>query len=164
MLALLEPLEESILVRPIPEPKMTASGLIKPDTGKDIIGRGIVEKVGPGEQLPDGLTRRPMPVQPGDLVFFGGYNGQWVRLFGMDRLSIRASEILFRIPGEHIVTVSHPEEGTETEHLAGEPCQFCAKDAAPPAALEPTVDLEDVAARARLAELRDNLRIVGGKE
>lgn len=152
MLSLCEPLDDAILVRPIASPKRTQGGLILPDSSQETFNRGVVEKTGPGD------GEHPMPVYVGDLVFFGKFAGTWLSLFGADRLMLRASEVMLRIPAGLIGTVAHPTE--KTEHLAGEPCEVC-DGPAPAADAPPAVDADEVAATDRLRALRNGLRIAG---
>jgi chaperonin GroES len=62
----IEPLDDRVLVRRIPE----AEGLIiAPDIAKELAGRGEVLAVGPGKMMKGGW-RRPVAVNIGDIVHF----------------------------------------------------------------------------------------------
>jgi chaperonin GroES len=66
----IEPLDDRVLVRRIPE----AEGLlIAPDIAKGLAGRGEVLAVGPGKMMKGGW-RRPVAVDVGDIVHF---NSRW---------------------------------------------------------------------------------------
>lgn len=116
-------LADAVLVEPIPNPSMSAGGIILPDASQEVFGRGIVTHVGPA------VTH----VAVGDLVLFGKYAGTWLTLFGASRLSMREVELHLRIPAGTFAVVGH--EG-KFAHLLGEPCEVCTPQAQP----KPVVD------------------------
>lgn len=75
------PLGARALIKLVDPAKVTAGGIIIPDTADPERGarQGIVIEVGPGALLETG-ERRPMPVKPSDTVMFGQYSGTAVTL------------------------------------------------------------------------------------
>jgi len=65
----IQPLNNLVLIRPIPEPTTTKGGLHIPDSARDLakIRKAEVLAVGPGITLPSGETK-PIPCKPGDVV------------------------------------------------------------------------------------------------
>lgn len=117
-----------ILVRQLQSVTMTASGIFLPGTQTDEQHhRGIIERVGPGEFLPDGLARRPIDLRPGDLVYFAKFAGSHVVLDQQPRLVLMEDEVQGAIDAEHVEVVTHPEASNigEYDHLVGEPCAVC---------------------------------------
>jgi chaperonin GroES len=65
----LKPLGDRLLVQPVEEEEMTASGIVLPDTAKEKPQKGKVLAVGDGK-LEDG-KRIPLDVSEGDEVLYG---------------------------------------------------------------------------------------------
>ena len=64
-----EPLGDGVLIKPIEEEQVTASGLVLPDTAKEKPQEGKIISVGPGRLSEDG-KRVAMAVTKGDKVLF----------------------------------------------------------------------------------------------
>jgi chaperonin GroES len=69
---MLQPLNDRVLVRCIPEPPLSAI-IIMPDIARPDSTLGVIVAAGPGKRLADG-TRLPLDVKVGDLVRWGPYN------------------------------------------------------------------------------------------
>lgn len=70
---------DRILIRPLPVPKVTDSGLVIPDSAKPEtkIRDGKVLAVGPGDRLKDGTRAKPF-CRPGDKVrYTSNPNQDW---------------------------------------------------------------------------------------
>ena len=89
----IKPLGDRILVEPVEEKETKKGGIIIPDTAKEKPQQGKVVAVGPGKVL-EGGTRVEMTVKEGDLVLFGKYAGNDVRIDGDDLLIMREDDIL----------------------------------------------------------------------
>ncbi len=75
----LKPLADRVIVEPIEQEEMTASGIILPETAKEKPQEGKVLAVGPGRIDDDG-KRWPLDVKEGDKVLFAKYAGTEVKL------------------------------------------------------------------------------------
>ena len=87
------PLHDRILVQRVEETEQKVGGIIIPDTAKEKPQQGKVIAVGSGKIKDDG-TRIPMDVKPGDLILFGKYSGQEIKLDGVEYLIVREEEVL----------------------------------------------------------------------
>ena len=92
------PLRDRILVKRLEEGEQRVGGIIIPDTAKEKPQQGKVIAAGAGKIRDDG-TRQPPDVKAGDLILFGKYSGQEVRLDGEDYLIMREEEVLGVIGG-----------------------------------------------------------------
>jgi chaperonin GroES len=88
-----KPLEDRVLVKPVPAETQTASGIFLPEATKERPVRGTVVAVGPGKRLDNG-KRGDMSVRKGDTVVYGKYAGTEVEIKGDDHLILRESELL----------------------------------------------------------------------
>ena len=92
------PLHDRVLVRRIEADEKTAGGIIIPDTAKEKPQQGKVVAAGTGKVKDDGTRQRP-DVKAGDLILFGKYSGQEIKLDGEDYIIMREDEILGVIEG-----------------------------------------------------------------
>ncbi|OQS27552.1 co-chaperone GroES [Chromobacterium violaceum] len=88
----IRPLHDRIIVKRVEKVRQTASGIVIPDSAAEKPEQGEVLAVGPGKRLPDG-TLLPMQVQVGDLVLFGKYGGQTVKLNDLEYLVLREEDV-----------------------------------------------------------------------
>ncbi|AAQ60897.1 co-chaperone GroES [Chromobacterium violaceum] len=88
----IRPLHDRIIVKRVEKVRQTASGIVIPDSAAEKPEQGEVLAVGPGKRLPDG-TLLPMQVQVGDLVLFGKYGGQTVKLNDQEYLVLREEDV-----------------------------------------------------------------------
>jgi len=89
----LKPLGNRIVVEPIEQEEVTASGIVLPETAKEKPQKGTVLAVGPGDRDEDG-DRIPMDVKEGDTVLFAKYSGTEIKMDGKKLLILRESDIL----------------------------------------------------------------------
>src|SRR5689334_19606710 len=87
------PLHDRIVVRRDEEGEQQSGGIIIPDTAKEKPQRGTVIACGSGT-VKDGGARVPLDVKAGDLILFGKYGGQEIRLDGEEFLIMRENEVL----------------------------------------------------------------------
>jgi chaperonin GroES len=94
----LKPLGSRVVVEPIEQEDVTASGIVLPETAKEKPQRGKVLSVGPGDRDEDG-KRIPMDVSNGDTVLFAKYAGTEIKLDGKKLLILRESDLLAIVEG-----------------------------------------------------------------
>src|SRR6202165_613701 len=87
------PLHDRIIVRRIEEGEQKVGGIIIPDTAKEKPQQGKVIAAGNGQTKDDG-KRQPLDVKAGDLILFGKYSGQEIKLDGDEFLIMREDEVL----------------------------------------------------------------------
>jgi chaperonin GroES len=93
------PLHDRIIVHRIEEGEQRVGGIIIPDTAKEKPQQGKVIAVGSGKVKDDG-KRQPLDVKAGDLILFGKYSGQEIKLDGEEYLIMREDEVLAVLDGE----------------------------------------------------------------
>ena len=89
----LKPLGDRLVVEPMAQEEMTASGLVLPETAKEKPQEGKVVAVGPGRRDEDG-DRIAMDVSMGDTVMYAKYAGTEVKIDGTKYLIVKESDIL----------------------------------------------------------------------
>jgi len=92
------PLHDRVIVRRIEEGEQQSGGIIIPDSAKEKPQRGTVIAAGNGRMNKAG-KRVPLDVKVGDMILFGKYTSQEVKLDGVDYLILREDEILAVIDG-----------------------------------------------------------------
>jgi len=95
----LDPLSDRVVVEPIEEEEMTASGIVLPDTAKEKPQRGNIVAAGPG-RLDDDGKRVPMSVAVGDVVLYAKYAGTEVKMNNQKKVLILSEkDILAKVIG-----------------------------------------------------------------
>lgn len=89
----LKPLGDRLVVEPIEQEEMTASGLVLPETAKEKPQQGAVLAVGPGRRDDDG-KRIDMDVEVGDTVLFAKYSGTEIKIDNKKLLILKESDVL----------------------------------------------------------------------
>ena len=92
------PLHDRLIVSRIEEGEQKVGGIIIPDSAKEKPMQGKVIAAGNGKSKDDG-TRTPLDVKAGDLILFGKYSGQEIKLDGEEFLIMREDEVLAVIEG-----------------------------------------------------------------
>ena len=92
------PLHDRIIVRRLEEGEQKVGRIIIPDTAKEKPQQGKVIATGNGKVNDDG-KRVPLDVKAGDLILFGKYTSQEVKLDGEEYLIMREDEVLAVIDG-----------------------------------------------------------------
>ena len=95
----MKPLYDRVLVKRIEEKEQKKGTIIIPDTAKEKPQQGKVIAVGAGKVNEDG-KRNALDVKAGDLILFGKYSGQEIKLDGDEYLIMREDEVLAVIEGE----------------------------------------------------------------
>ena len=89
----IRPLHNRVIVQRLEEGEQKVGGIIIPDSAKEKPQRGRVIAAGDGNVNEDG-KRIPLDVKPGDLILFGKYTSQEVKLGGEEYLIMREDEVL----------------------------------------------------------------------
>ncbi len=84
----IQPLGDRVLIKPLAPEKITAGGIIIPDTAKEKPLMGKVIAVGKG------LDDKELTVKVDDTVLYGRFVGTEINLEGTDYLIMPESEIL----------------------------------------------------------------------
>jgi chaperonin GroES len=87
------PLHDRLIVSRIDEGEQKVGGIIIPDSAKEKPQQGKVLAAGNGKTKDDG-RRIALDVKPGDLILFGKYSGQEIKLDGEEFLIMREDEVL----------------------------------------------------------------------
>ena len=89
----LVPLHDRIVIEPVVQEEVLASGIVIPDTAKEKPQQGKVLAAGNGKTKDDG-KRIPLDVKEGDTILFGKYSGQEIKIDGEEHLIMREDEVL----------------------------------------------------------------------
>ena len=92
------PLHDRIIVQRLEEGEQRIGGIIIPDSAKEKPQQGKVMAVGSGKVKDDG-KRIALDVKAGDLILFGKYSGQEIKVDGEEYLIMREDEVLGVIDG-----------------------------------------------------------------
>jgi chaperonin GroES len=95
----IRPLHDRIIVQRLEEGEQKIGGIIIPDTAKEKPQQGRVIAAGNGKVNDEG-KRIPLDVKAGDLILFGKYTSQEVKLDGEEYLIMREDEVLAVIDGD----------------------------------------------------------------
>ena len=88
----IKPLYDRVVIKRMEEEKMSAGGIVIPDTATEKPIKGEIVAVGEGKALDNGSLRAPK-VKVGDKVLFGKYSGTEVKLDGSDLLVVKEDDI-----------------------------------------------------------------------
>ena len=89
----LRPLHDRVIVKRMEEERMSAGGIVIPDSATEKPVRGQVLAVGNGKILDNG-EKRPLDISVGDTVLFGKYSGTEVKVEGEEILVMREEDIM----------------------------------------------------------------------
>ena len=92
------PLHDRLIIQRLEEGEQKVGGIIIPDTAKEKPQQCRVIAAGTGKVKDDGTRQRP-DVNAGDLILFGKYSGQEIKLEGGEYLIMREDEVLGVIEG-----------------------------------------------------------------
>ena len=93
----IKPLYDRVVIKRMEEEKLSAGGIVIPDSATEKPIKGEVVAVGTGKVLDNGQLRAPQ-VKVGDKVLFGKYSGTEVKLDGQELLVVKEDD-LFAILG-----------------------------------------------------------------
>ena len=89
----LRPLHDRVIVKRMEEERMSAGGIVIPDSATEKPIRGEVLAVGNGKILENG-EKRALDINVGDTVLFGKYSGTEVKVEGEELLVMREEDIM----------------------------------------------------------------------
>ena len=89
----IRPLHDRLIVRRLAEGEQKHGRIIIPDTAREKPQQGKVIAAGNGKVKENG-KRVPLDVKKGDLILFGKYTSQEVKLDGEEYLILREDEVL----------------------------------------------------------------------
>ena len=89
----LKPLGDRLIVEPIEQEELTASGIVLPETAKEKPMQGKVLAIGPGVRKEDG-SRIAMDVSTGDTALYAKYAGTEVKIENKKYLILKETDIL----------------------------------------------------------------------
>lgn len=88
----IRPLQDRVVVRRTEEETTSAGGIVLPGSAAEKPAQGEVLAVGPGKRLENGDTQ-PVDVKVGDVVVFGKYSSNTVKIGDEELLILGESEI-----------------------------------------------------------------------
>lgn len=94
----LRPLHDRVIVKRMEEERMSAGGIVIPDSATEKPSRGEVLAVGNGKILENG-DKRALDIKVGDQVLFGKYSGTEVKVDGEELLVMREEDIMAVVEG-----------------------------------------------------------------
>ena len=94
----LRPLHDRVIIKRLEEEKISAGGIVIPDSAAEKPIRGEVIAAGNGKILEDGKVR-PVGVKAGEKVLFGKYSGTEVKVDGEELLVMREEDLMAVIDG-----------------------------------------------------------------
>ena len=92
-MAKFKPLYDRVLVERLEAEEKTAGGLIIPDTAKEKPMKGKVVAVGDGTRNENGQLI-PLKVKEGDIIVFGKWAGNEVKIDNTEYLVVKESDIV----------------------------------------------------------------------
>jgi chaperonin GroES len=94
----IRPLHDRVIVRRMEEERLSAGGIVIPDSAAEKPIQGEIMAVGKGKVLDNGEVR-PLELKVGDKVLFGKYSGTEVKIAGEQILVMREEDIMGVIEG-----------------------------------------------------------------
>ncbi len=94
----LKPLGSRLVVEPLEQEDVTASGIVLPETAKEKPQKGKILSTGPGDRDEKG-ARIPLDVKTGDTVLFAKYSGTEIKIDQKKLLILKESDVLAIVEG-----------------------------------------------------------------
>ncbi|MFT4886871.1 MAG: chaperonin GroES [Pseudohongiellaceae bacterium] len=101
----LRPLSDRVVVRRLEPETISAGGIVIPDSASEKPNQGEVLAVGPGLRLENGKVE-PVAVTVGDVVLFGKYSSNEIKINGEEVLILKESDLLAIMTGSTTVSNS----------------------------------------------------------
>ena len=95
----IRPLHDRVIVKRLEEERVSAGGIVIPDSAAEKPVQGKIVAVGKGKILEDGNVR-PLDVKVGDKILFGKYSGTEVKVDGDDLVVMREEDVMAIIEGK----------------------------------------------------------------
>jgi len=90
------PLGDRLVIKPVVQEEVLASGIVIPDTAKEKPQQGQVIAAGPG-RLDENGKRIPMEVKVGDRVLYAKYTGQEVKIERDEVIVLSEKDVLCKV-------------------------------------------------------------------
>lgn len=87
----IKPVGQRVVLKPIKEEEKTAGGIYIPESAREGKKQGVVEAVGTDKE------GKPLPLDKGDKVLYGGYSQEEIELNGEKFLIIEFKDILAKV-------------------------------------------------------------------
>jgi len=94
----IRPLQDRVVIRRMEEERTSAGGIVLPDSATEKPAQGEIVAVGNGKVTSSGDVR-PLDVKAGDMVLFGKYSGNEVKIGEETLLVMREEDIMGVIEG-----------------------------------------------------------------
>ena len=94
----IRPLHDRVIVKRLEEERVSAGGIVIPDSAAEKPVQGKIVAVGKGKILEDGSVRA-LDVKVGDKILFGKYSGTEVKVDGEELLVMREEDLVAVIEG-----------------------------------------------------------------
>ena len=94
----LRPLHDRVIVKRLEEERVSAGGIVIPDSAAEKPSRGKVIAAGPGKVNDEGKVRA-LDVKAGDTILFGKWSGTEVKVDGEELLVMKEEDIQAVIEG-----------------------------------------------------------------
>ncbi len=92
----LVPLGDRLVIMPVVQEEVLASGIVIPDTAKEKPQQGEVIAAGPGRVDENG-KRIPMEVKVGDRILYAKYTGQEVKIERDEYIVLSEKDVLCKV-------------------------------------------------------------------
>ena len=94
----IRPLHDRVVVKRLEEERVSAGGIVIPDSATEKPIQGEIIACGKGK-ITDSGDVRPLDVKVGDRVLFGKYSGTEVKIEGEELLVMREEDIMGVVEG-----------------------------------------------------------------
>ena len=95
----IRPLHDRVIVKRLEEERVSAGGIVIPDSAAEKPVQGKIVAVGKGKILEDGSVRA-LDVKVGDKILFGKYSGTEVKVDGEELVVMREEDVMAVIEGK----------------------------------------------------------------
>jgi chaperonin GroES len=90
------PLGDRLVIKPVVQEEVLASGLVIPDTAKEKPQQGQVIAAGPG-RIDDNGKRIPLDVKAGERVLYAKYSGQEIKIDQQEYIVLSERDVLCKV-------------------------------------------------------------------
>lgn len=87
----IRPIGQRVLLKPIKEEEQTSAGIYIPEEAREKKKQGIVQAVGTDKE------GKPLPLEKGDKILYGGYSSEEFEMDGEEYLIIEYKDILAKL-------------------------------------------------------------------
>jgi chaperonin GroES len=93
------PLADKLVIKPVVQEEVLASGIVIPDTAKEKPQQGQIIAVGPG-RLDDDGKRIPIDLKAGDRILYAKYSGQEIKIDQEEYIVLSEKDVLCKVQVE----------------------------------------------------------------